>query len=311
MKTHLPKLTLDQAQWHVIDANGAPILFLLAVQIADTLRGKSKPVFTPHLDAGDFVVVIKRRERSPSPAKKRPENSSMTYSGWKGGERYKSVAHILAIIRKQLSTHAVGAWSPKNRSARAHDPIEGLPRRQASAHPRISLRPRRQKVITLNYVWQKPRFLGTGRRKTLHCPRRIASCSGKITVNGLPFETLFPHRHTPDVSSPSRSPPPHRRQVPPPPPDILCQRPGGGAAVPTPGRRRPARHRPRLFVLPTSILRPTLNLGLPAAIPRNANAKNTPARARKRSSTATLILFDFSRPAGSTLRVFSFRDTKK
>ena len=57
MKTHLPKVNLDQRKWHVIDANGA-VLGRLAAQVADVLRGKNKPVYTPHLDAGDFVVVI-------------------------------------------------------------------------------------------------------------------------------------------------------------------------------------------------------------------------------------------------------------
>ncbi len=57
MKTHLPKVNLDQRKWHVIDANGA-VLGRLAAQVANVLRGKNKPVFTPHLDAGDFVVVI-------------------------------------------------------------------------------------------------------------------------------------------------------------------------------------------------------------------------------------------------------------
>jgi large subunit ribosomal protein L13 len=57
MKTYLPKVNLDQRRWHVIDANGA-VLGRLAVQVANALRGKDKPVFTPHLDAGDFVVVI-------------------------------------------------------------------------------------------------------------------------------------------------------------------------------------------------------------------------------------------------------------
>ena len=58
MRTHLPKINLDQRRWHVIDANGA-ILGRLAAQVANVLRGKNKPVYTPHLDAGDFVVVIK------------------------------------------------------------------------------------------------------------------------------------------------------------------------------------------------------------------------------------------------------------
>src|SRR5439155_470632 len=57
MKTYLPKVNLEQRKWHLIDADGA-ILGRLAVQVANILRGKNKPVFTPHLDAGDFVVVI-------------------------------------------------------------------------------------------------------------------------------------------------------------------------------------------------------------------------------------------------------------
>src|SRR5262245_27808230 len=57
MKTYLPKVDLNQRKWHVIDANGA-VLGRLAAQVADRLRGKNKPIFTPHLDAGDFVVVI-------------------------------------------------------------------------------------------------------------------------------------------------------------------------------------------------------------------------------------------------------------
>ncbi len=57
MKTYLPKVNLNERTWHVVDANGA-VLGRLAAQVANILRGKNKPVFTPHLDAGDFVVVI-------------------------------------------------------------------------------------------------------------------------------------------------------------------------------------------------------------------------------------------------------------
>jgi len=116
MKTHLPKINVDQRKWHVIDANGA-ILGRLAVQIADTLRGKNKPVFTPHLDAGDFVVVI-NAEKVAVTGKKETDKLFMTYSGWKGGERYKSVAHVRANHPEQLITHAVRGMVPKNRLGR-------------------------------------------------------------------------------------------------------------------------------------------------------------------------------------------------
>jgi large subunit ribosomal protein L13 len=116
MKTHLPKINVDQRKWHVIDANGA-ILGRLAVQIADTLRGKNKPVYTPHLDAGDFVVVI-NAEKVTVTGKKETEKLFMTYSGWKGGEAYRSVAQIRAKHPEKLITHAVRGMVPKNRLGR-------------------------------------------------------------------------------------------------------------------------------------------------------------------------------------------------
>ncbi len=116
MKTHLPKVNLDQRKWHVIDANGA-ILGRLAVQIADTLRGKNKPVYTAHLDAGDFVVVI-NAEKVVLTGKKETDKMFMSYSGWKGGERYKSVAQVREKTPEKLITHAVRGMVPKNRLGR-------------------------------------------------------------------------------------------------------------------------------------------------------------------------------------------------
>ena len=57
MKTYLPKNNLEDRQWRIVDADGK-VLGRLAVQIADTLRGKDKPTYTPHLDTGDFVIVV-------------------------------------------------------------------------------------------------------------------------------------------------------------------------------------------------------------------------------------------------------------
>ncbi len=116
MKTYLPKVNLDQRKWHVIDANGA-ILGRLAVQIADVLRGKNKPVYTAHLDAGDFVVVI-NADKVALTGKKENAKTFMTYSGWKGGERYRTVAQVRARTPERLITHAVRGMVPKNRLGR-------------------------------------------------------------------------------------------------------------------------------------------------------------------------------------------------
>jgi large subunit ribosomal protein L13 len=116
MKTHLPKINLDQRKWHVIDANGA-VLGRLAVQAADILRGRNKPVYTPHLDAGDFVVII-NAEKVLVTGKKETNKKFMSYSGWKGGEKYATVEQVRARHPEKLITHAVRGMVPKNRLGR-------------------------------------------------------------------------------------------------------------------------------------------------------------------------------------------------
>ena len=116
MKTHLPKVNLDERKWHVIDANGA-VLGRLAVQVADILRGKNKPVYTAHLDAGDFVVVV-NAEKVKLTGNKETAKEYMSYSGWKGGEKYRSVAQVRDQQPEHLIHHAVKGMIPKNRLGR-------------------------------------------------------------------------------------------------------------------------------------------------------------------------------------------------
>ena len=116
MKTYLPKNNLDQRKWHVIDADGA-VLGRLAAQVADILRGKNKPIYTPHLDAGDFVVVI-NAEKVRVTGKKETDKEFMSYSGWKGGEKYKTVAQVRETQPEKLVMHAVKGMIPKNRLGR-------------------------------------------------------------------------------------------------------------------------------------------------------------------------------------------------
>jgi large subunit ribosomal protein L13 len=116
MKTHLPKVNVNERKWHVIDADGA-VLGRLAVQVADILRGKNKPVYTPHLDAGDFVVVI-NAEKVRVTGKKETAKEYMTYSGWKGGEKYTTVEQLRARHPEMLIERAVKGMIPKNRLGR-------------------------------------------------------------------------------------------------------------------------------------------------------------------------------------------------
>jgi large subunit ribosomal protein L13 len=113
MKTLVPKLNLDERKWHVVDANGV-VLGRLAVQITDILRGKNKPIFTPHLDAGDFVVVV-NADKVRLTGNKETGKSYMTYSGWKGGEKFTTVAQLRQRNPEMLIHRAVRGMMPKNR----------------------------------------------------------------------------------------------------------------------------------------------------------------------------------------------------
>ncbi len=113
MKTHVPKIDLNARKWHVVDAEGKA-LGRLAAQVANVLRGKDKPVFTPFLDTGDFVVVI-NAEKVRLTGKKETDKKYMSYSGWKGGEKYVSVAEMRSRQPERLIVHAVKGMIPKNR----------------------------------------------------------------------------------------------------------------------------------------------------------------------------------------------------
>lgn len=113
MKTYLPKDYLSQRKWHIVDADGV-VLGRLAAKVADVLRGKNKAIFTPMWDAGDFVVVV-NADKVKLTGKKETEKFFMSYSGWKGGEKFTSVAQVRAKNSEELIHHAVKGMIPKNR----------------------------------------------------------------------------------------------------------------------------------------------------------------------------------------------------
>ena len=137
MKTYLPKINLDQRKWHVIDASGV-ILGRLAAQVANILRGKNKPVYTAHLDARDFVIVI-NAEKIRLTGKKETAKEFMTYSGWKGGEKFTSVAQGRARHPEKLITHAVRGMVPKNRLGRVL--MTKLKVYKGASHPHAAQQP--------------------------------------------------------------------------------------------------------------------------------------------------------------------------
>jgi len=144
MKTYLPKVNLDQRKWHVIDADGA-VLGRLAARVADVLRGKNKPVFTAHLDAGDFVVVV-NAEKVRVTGKKETDKMYMTYSGWKGGEKRRSVAQVRAKRPEELIHRAVRGMVPKNRLGRVL--LTKLKVYNGPKHPHAAQKPELMKLAS-------------------------------------------------------------------------------------------------------------------------------------------------------------------
>jgi large subunit ribosomal protein L13 len=116
MKTTFANKETSKPRWFLVDAEGQ-VLGRLAAAIANVVRGKNKPDFTPHADAGDFVVVINASKVRVT-GKKETQKSYMTYSGWKGGEKYTTVAELRARHPEMLIHRAVRGMIPKNRLGR-------------------------------------------------------------------------------------------------------------------------------------------------------------------------------------------------
>ena len=116
MKTFLAKKETVKRDWVIIDAKDQ-VLGRLAVKIANHLRGRNKPTYTPHVDTGDFVVVI-NADKIALTGKKEEQKQYMFYSGYVGGEKYLSVSQMQERRPDFVVKHAVKGMLPKNRLAR-------------------------------------------------------------------------------------------------------------------------------------------------------------------------------------------------
>lgn len=113
MKTFMPKSGEVERNWQVVDAEGK-ILGRLATEIANILRGKNKPTFTPHMDTGDFVVVINAGKISLT-GKKLTDKVYYHHTGYPGGIRSITAEKLLEKKPEQLLIEAVKGMLPKNK----------------------------------------------------------------------------------------------------------------------------------------------------------------------------------------------------
>jgi large subunit ribosomal protein L13 len=117
VRTYTPKASDAQRQWLVIDATDV-VLGRLASQVAVLLRGKHKPTFAPHVDMGDFVVIINADKVALTGAKLE-QKRAYRHSGYPGGLRSRTYAEMLDKHPAKAVEKAVRGMLPKNTIGRA------------------------------------------------------------------------------------------------------------------------------------------------------------------------------------------------
>ena len=116
MRTFSPKPADITRTWHVIDADGA-VLGKVATQVATLLKGKHKPIYAPHVDTGDHVIVVNAAKLDLS-ARKLAEKQYHRHSGYPGGLSTESLEHLIARDPERVVRLAVRGMLPKTRLGR-------------------------------------------------------------------------------------------------------------------------------------------------------------------------------------------------
>ena len=113
MKTVIPKPGQVEKKWLLYDAEGA-VLGRLAAEIAKRIRGKYNPMFTPHMDTGDYVIVV-NAEKIVLTGRKADAKSYFSHSGYPGGAKSIGFRKLLRSKPERIVKHAVKGMLPKNR----------------------------------------------------------------------------------------------------------------------------------------------------------------------------------------------------
>ena len=137
MKTFSPKPKDIKREWFVVDAEGQT-LGRLASRIATRLRGKHKPEFAPHVDMGDFIVVV-NAEKIRVTGDKMNAKHYYWHTGYPGGIKSRSLSEMLKRKPEEVITHAVKGMLPKNRLGRAI--LKKLKVYAGPEHPHASQQP--------------------------------------------------------------------------------------------------------------------------------------------------------------------------
>ena len=142
MKTYTAKPGEIEREWFLVDAEGQT-LGRLAAEIARVLRGKSKPQYTPHVDTGDFVVVV-NAERIVVTGRKAEQKVYRRHSGYPGGLKTTSYEQLLERQPTEILRKAVKGMMPKTRLA--HQQLRKLKIYAGPEHPHAAQSPQKLEV---------------------------------------------------------------------------------------------------------------------------------------------------------------------
>mgnify|MGYP000552964653 CR=1 FL=1 len=137
MQTYMANPDKIERKWYVVDAEGCT-LGRLASGVASVLRGKNKPQFTPHVDTGDYVIVV-NADKIKVTGKKLTDKKYYRHSGWVGGLKTTQLGDMLADKPARVLTAAVRGMLPKNRLGRAM--LKKLKIYAGSEHPHTAQNP--------------------------------------------------------------------------------------------------------------------------------------------------------------------------
>src|ERR671925_832736 len=142
MKTYVATPQDRERNWLLVDAEGQT-LGRLATQVADALRGKRKPTYTPHVDTGDFVVVINAEKISVT-GNKRQAKRYYRHSGYPGGLRFRTLEQMLERRPEEVIRHAVKGMLPRNRLGRKQ--LTKLKVYAGPDHPHAAQQPQQMEI---------------------------------------------------------------------------------------------------------------------------------------------------------------------
>ncbi len=141
MKTFTPKPSDISRQWYVMDASNV-VLGRLASRVAHLLRGKHKPIFAPHVDVGDFVIIV-NADKIRVTGRKAQHKRYIRYTGYPGGLRVAGYDDMQKEKPEKILEHAIQGMLPKNRLGRQM--FRKLKIYAGDQHPHIAQKP--EKIV--------------------------------------------------------------------------------------------------------------------------------------------------------------------